>query len=83
MFVTAANDIRGLNAAQIADRLTIPQSPSGFRVIEFPTPSSGLASPINRLDDGFIGGGRTAGGAREYVLPNGSIPSGATMRTVP
>lgn len=83
VFVTAADDIRGLNASQIAERLTIPQSPSGFRAIEFPTPTSGLASPINRLDDGFIGGGRTAGGAREFVLPNGSIPSGATTRTVP
>jgi Novel toxin 10 len=59
-----------------------PREPT-YQVIEFPTPSSGLASPVNRLDPGFIGGGRTAGGAREFVLPNGPIPPGATIRTVP
>ena len=83
VFVTGADDIRGLNAKQIAERLTIPQSPTGFRVTEFPTPKSGIASPINRADPGFIGGGRTAGGAREFVIPNGPIPAGATTRVVP
>ncbi len=47
-FVTDAKALQGLNAKQIADKLTIPQSSSGFRVIEFPTPSSGIASPILR-----------------------------------
>jgi len=64
VFITSASDIRGLNAKQIAERLTIPESPTGFRVIEFPTPKSGIASPVNRTDLGFIGGGRTAGGTR-------------------
>ena len=81
VFVTAADDIQGLNAKQIADKLTIPESSSGFKVIEFDTPS-GIASPINRTDPGFIGGGRTAGGAREFVVPNTKIPAGATTRTV-
>jgi hypothetical protein len=83
VFVTGADDIAGMNAAQIAERLTIPQSSTGFKIIEFPTPSSGVASPILRPDPGFIGGGRTLGGAREFVIPNGGIPAGSTIRTVP
>lgn len=83
VFVTAADDILGLNAKQIAERLTIPDSPTGFRVIEFPTPMSGIASPINRTDPGFIGGGLTAGGAREFVIHNGAIPSASNVRIVP
>lgn len=44
-FVTAADDIAGMDSAQIAKRLTIPQSPTGFRVIEFPTLSQGVTTP--------------------------------------
>ena len=77
VFVTAADDIAGLTPAQISQRLTIPASDT-FSIIRFPTPSTGIASPVFRTDPGFIGGGRTLGGAREFVLPNGSIPSGAT-----
>jgi hypothetical protein len=82
VFVTAADDIAGMNASQIANRLGIPQSPTGFRVFEFPTPQSGVASPVFRTDPGFIGGGLTSGGAREFVIPNGPIPRGP-VRTVP
>jgi hypothetical protein len=71
-----------MNASQIADRLTIPNSRSGFRVIEFNTPLIGLASPINRTNPGFVGFGRTAGGAREFVIPNQTIPSGSTIRII-
>ena len=78
VFVTAAEDIAGLNAKQIAQRLTINEADT-FTIIRFPTPQSGLASPINRLDPGFVGGGRTAGGAREFVIPNGPIPAGAKI----
>jgi len=80
-FVTAADDIAGLNPAQLAERLTIPQSRT-FTVIEFDTPASGLASPVFRNNPGFVGGGRTAGGAREFVLPNGPIPEDALIRLV-
>ena len=52
-------------------------------LIEFPTPSEGLASPVFRTNPGFVGGGQTAGGASEFVIPNGSIPPGATIRIVP
>jgi hypothetical protein len=68
VFVTAADDIAGLNPAQLAERLTIPQSRT-CPVIEFDTPTSGLASPVFRKTPGFVGGGRPAGGARVFVLP--------------
>ncbi len=83
VFATGASDIAGLSSKQIAQRLTIAESPTGFKVIEFATPRSGVASPVFRSDPGFVGGGRTAGGAREYVIPNGPIPADAIIRTVP
>jgi hypothetical protein len=70
-----------MNAAQIAPRLGINES-NTFTVIEFPTPRAGLASPINRTNTGFVGSGRTLGGAREFVVPNGPIPANTTIRIV-
>ncbi|MGQ0622455.1 MAG: polymorphic toxin type 10 domain-containing protein [Panacagrimonas sp.] len=81
VFVTAADDVAGLSATQIAPRLGIPASDT-FTIFRFPTPQSGLASPINRPDPGFVGFGRTSGGAREFVLPNGPIPPNATIQVV-
>ena len=81
VFVTAADDIAGLNAPQLAQRLSIPVK-NRYTVIEFPTPLEGLASPVFRTNPGFVGGGLTGGGAREFVIPNGPIPSGATVRIV-
>ena len=80
VFVTAAEDIAGLNPAQISERLTVPASEQ-FTIYEFATPAEGLASPILRLNEGFVGGGLTGGGAREFVLPDGPIPAGA-LRTL-
>ena len=82
VFVTAAKDIKGLNAMQIANKLTIPQSSSGFKVIEFRTPMNGLASPINRTNPGFVGKGSTLGGAREFTIPNQQIPQDAIIKIV-
>ncbi len=82
VFVTAADDIIGMNASQIANRLTIPSSSYGFKVIEFNAPRVGLASPINRTNPGFVGFGRTVGGAREFVIPNQVIPSGSTIKII-
>ncbi len=81
VFVTASSDIKGLNATQIAQKLTIRESPTGYSVITFETPQ-GIATPINRNIPGFVGGGRTAGGAREFVVPNQPIPKNAKIKTV-
>ncbi len=82
VFVADAAQLEGLNAQQIAAILAIPESPTGFQVIQFATPEEGLATPILRTNPGFIGGGQTAGGASEFVIPNGPIPSGATITVV-
>lgn len=82
VFVTAASDISGLNAGQLAQRLTIQPS-SSFTVLEFPSSGvTSIASPINRINPGFVGFGRTAGGAREFVIPNGGLPPGVKIRIV-
>ena len=81
VFVVAAEDIAGLNSAELARRLTIPSSET-FTVIRFPTPSSGMASPVFRTNVGFLEGGRTRGGAREFVIPNGPVPVGARIEVV-
>jgi hypothetical protein len=74
VFVTAADDIAGLNASQIANKLIIPNRTSDFRIIEFNVPRLGLSSPINHTNSGFVGFGRTAGVAREFAIPNQLIP---------
>ena len=81
VFVTDPAAIEGLSPAQIAQRLTIRPS-NTFTVVEFPTPTQGVASPVFRTNFGFIGGGRTAGGAPEFVVPNGPIPQGAIIRII-
>jgi hypothetical protein len=81
VFVTAAEDIAGMNPAQIAERLAIPESES-FTVIEFETPAEGLVSPVFRTNPGFVSRGVTAGGAREFVVPNGPVPADAVIRVV-
>ena len=81
VFVTAADDIAGMSANQLGPRLGIRNSKE-FTVFEFSTPRSGLASPINRANPGFVGFGRTSGGAREFVIPNGPIPANAIRRIV-
>jgi hypothetical protein len=80
-FVVAAEDIAGLNASQLARRLTIEPS-DVFTVISFQTPGSGVASPVFRANPGFLQGGFTRGGAREFVIPNGPIPAGARIEIV-
>jgi hypothetical protein len=77
----AAEDIAGMNSTQIAERLTIP-SADAYTVIRFPTPETGIASPVFRGNPGFAPGGKTRGGAREYVIPNGPIPTGAQTEIV-
>jgi len=75
VFVTAAADIRRIRTARgLAKKLTLVDETGQLRqgpfiVIEFDTPW-GIATPVFRNDPGFVGGGRTAGGAREFVVPN-------------
>jgi hypothetical protein len=83
VFVTASEDISGLNSSQLATKLGIDPSPSGFKVYEFSTPKVGISSPINYADPRFTGFGRTIGGAREFWIPNQSIPKGATIKVIP
>ena len=76
VFVTAADDISGITTSQgLANRLTLLDNAGNLRrgpfaVFEFDTPANGLGSPIFRNNTGFIQGGFTGGGAREFVLPN-------------
>ena len=81
VFVVAADDIAGLNARQLAERLTIGAS-DVFTVVRFPTPASGVASPVFRSSVGFLEGGFTRGGAREFVVPNGPIPFGSRIEVI-
>jgi len=81
VFVTAAEDIAGLNSTQLAERLAIDPA-SEFTVIRFPAPSEGIASPVFRSNPGFVPGGFTRGGAREFVIPNGPVPANATVEVV-
>ena len=73
--------IRGWNVGQRWSRC--PTYAGGFQVIEFSTPGEVLASPVIRTNPGVVGGGQTAGGASEFVIPNGPIPPGASIRLVP
>jgi hypothetical protein len=75
VFVTAAGDVQGLDSSEaVAQRLTLlknsGESRTGpFALLEFDTPQ-GIGSPVFRKNPGFIGFGRTAGGASEYDVPN-------------
>lgn len=82
VFVKAADDIAGMNSSQISEALTIPDSSSGFNVVEFPSSGQAIASPVNRSNPGFVGNGRTEGGSREFVVPNQKTPDDATTRRV-
>jgi len=78
VFVTAASDIRRIKTSRgLARKLTLIDEQGRLRVgrmmiIEFDTPQ-GIASPVFRDFPGFVGRGRTAGGAREFVVPNYSL----------
>lgn len=81
VYVTASEDIKGLSGSKLAERLTIPENEGGFKIIEFKTPE-GIASPIRRTNPGFKGRGTTAGGAREFVVPNTTIPEDAITKII-
>lgn len=83
VFVAAADDIADVVTSRgLAERLALVDARTGgprsgpFRVYEFDTPP-GLTLPADRVATGynaaFVPGGRTAGGAREFELPNYKI----------
>ena len=78
-FVTAAEDLEGITTAvELAEQLTLVDKAgrllSGqWAIIEFDAPEVGLASPLVSEIPGFVGRGRTAGGAREFVIPSTAI----------
>ena len=81
-YVTAAKDIKGMNATEIQKRLAIDASPTGYQVITFPTPTTGVSTPLYSSDPRFAGFGRTLGGAREFTVPNQPIPANSTRKIV-
>lgn len=83
VYVTVAEDVQGLSAGEIAHRLGLKGAPS-FYVIGFPAESieDPLTTPVFRAHQCFVGGGRTRGGAREFIIPNQPVPPEATIREV-
>ena len=86
-WITAADDLKGINTIKgAANRLTLVDEAGNLRlqgnaVIEFELKDmSGIASPYNRLNPGFINGGRTGGGAREWVIPSDAQIINAKIR---
>ena len=89
-FVAAAEDLEGITTAlELAERLTLVDGAGSllhgpWAIIEFDAPEVGLASPVISEIPGFIGQGRTAGGAREFVIPNAVVSDlqNVTIRVV-
>ena len=83
VFVTAAEDVEELSAEALPERLGIRPAPAFYVAVFRASSLEGRgASPVRRSDEGFVGRGRTRGGARESVVPNQPIPPTATIREV-
>jgi hypothetical protein len=87
VFVTAADDVAEISAAaEMARRLTLVDEAGNLirgplAVLEFDAPAKEVASPIRRSGPGFTGRGRTAGGAREFVILDYRISELDNVRT--
>ena len=89
--VTAAEDLEGITTAvELAERLTLVDEagsllPGPWVIFEFDAPEVGLDTPVVYETPGFVGRGRTAGGARKFVVPNAPISDlqNVTIREVP
>ncbi len=74
--ITTRRRIEGITTSQgLAQRLTLLDDAGKLRegpfsVSAFDTPSEGLGVPVFRSNPGFVQGGLTGGGAREFDLPN-------------
>ncbi len=74
-WITASDDLAGINTVEgVANRLTLIDDAGNLRlhgdaVVQFSIDDmTGIASPYNRTNAGFINGGRTGGGAREWLV---------------
>jgi len=68
VFITAAEDLaRYRTQRSVEKRLTLTQGKRAIVTFIYEGP---IASPVFRNNPGFIQGGRTLGGAREWVIPN-------------
>jgi hypothetical protein len=72
VFITAAEDLaRYRTQSAVESRLALPSGPQRAVItFKYDWEAGGIASPILRNYPEFIGGGITAGGAREWVIPN-------------
>jgi hypothetical protein len=76
-WITAADDLAGISTVEgAAKRLTLVDEAGNLRlasdaVVIFRIKNlSNLASPYNRSNPGFVNGGLTGGGAREWLVPS-------------
>ncbi|QVK18249.1 hypothetical protein KHQ81_00590 [Mycoplasmatota bacterium] len=86
-FITAADDLAGINTIEgAAKRLTLLEPSGALRldgnaIVEFRLKSvKGIRSPYNRTYPGFINGGLTGGGAREWIVDSGVQIYDVTVR---
>ncbi len=71
VFITAAEDLaRYRTQASVERRLALPAGQRAVVTFKYDVEAGGIASPIFRHYPEFVGGGRTLGGAREWVIPN-------------
>ena len=77
-WVTAATDLKGITTVEgAAQRLTLVDASGNLRlgdsIVYFRLKNfSGVASPVYRTNPGYVYGGLTRGGAREWVIPSNS-----------
>lgn len=78
-WLTAADDMSGITTTQgAAEKLILIDSNGALRtngdaILSFELgATNGIASPVNRINSGFVQGGLTGGGAREWILPGGT-----------
>ena len=83
-FVCNAEEIWGLSAKELAEKLKIDLPPNGFDIYVMPgSEVEPIASPINRSYPEFVPGGRTGGGASEFVIRNGPWPATTFKLSIP
>jgi hypothetical protein len=71
VFITAAEDLaRYRTQSSVERRLALPPGQRAIVTFKYDIEAGGIATPIRRDYPEFVGRGRTAGGAREWVIPN-------------